>query len=118
MIRPITATFVILAASSPWLPAFAHHGWSSYDANNALTLEAPIETMSYSFPHGEITLVSDGKTWRCVLAPPSRMDRRGLAQGMLATGTSVTVVGYPSRVDDSEMRVERIMVGGQTFELR
>jgi hypothetical protein len=118
MIRPIIATTVILAAISLGVPALAHHGWSSYDANQVLTLEAPIDTVTYSFPHGEITLVSDGKTWRCVLAPPSRMDRRGLAEGMLAAGTTVTVVGYPSRVDESEMRVERITVDGQTFELR
>ena len=117
MHRP-TLIATLLAAAGFALPAAAHHGWSSYDPDTVLTVQAPIETMSYSYPHGEITIVSEGKTWRCVLAPPSRMDRRGLAQDMLAAGTPVTVVGYPSRVDESEMRVERITVNGQTIELR
>ncbi|HEX2527088.1 MAG TPA: DUF6152 family protein [Geminicoccus sp.] len=118
MVRPFATATVILAATNLAGPVAAHHGWSSYDAATVLTVEAPIETASYAYPHGEITIVSEGKTWRCVLAPPSRMDRRGLAQEMLATGTVVTVVGYPSRVDESEMRVERITVDGQTIELR
>lgn len=109
---------LVVAACGFSLPASAHHGWSSYDAQTVLTVEAPIETASYSFPHGEILVTADGKTWRCVLAPPSRMDRRGLSQDMLAVGVPVTVVGYPSRVDETEMRVERIIIDGKTIELR
>jgi hypothetical protein len=108
---------ILLAAFAP-ATAFAHHGWSSYDANTTLTLSAPIQTASYQNPHGEITLTQDGKTWRVVLAPPSRMDRRGLAREALTVGQAVTVVGYPSRVVADEMRAERITIDGKTVELR
>jgi len=53
-----------------------------------------------------------------VLAPPSRMDNRGLTKEMLKVGTTVTVVGYANRGKPEEMRAERITVGPTTTELR
>jgi hypothetical protein len=37
---------------------------------------------SRSIPHGYVRLETPGKTWLCVLAPPSRMENRGLAMGV------------------------------------
>jgi len=112
-----------LLAAAPLLPlaagpVLAHHGWSSYDANTVLTFEAPILAVRYQNPHGEIELEADGKRWLVVLAPPARMERRGLPREKLAVGTLVRVEGYPSRVHDGEMRAERITVDGSTVELR
>ena len=59
-----------------------------------------------------------GKTWIAVLAPPSRMEARGLDKALLKPGTTATVVGYPNRDKPEEMRAERITVGGKTVELR
>ena len=59
-----------------------------------------------------------GKVWVVVLAPPSRMENRGLPRDMLKVGTTATVVGYPSRTDQEEMRAERITIGDKTVELR
>ena len=106
--------------------ALAHHGWSEYDASQALTLTGTIESSGYEHPHGYIRLavpgyvklVTPGKTWTAVLAPPSRMDNRGLTRDMLKPGTTVTVVGYPNRNQPEEMRAERITVAGKTVELR
>lgn len=99
-------------------PAAAHHGWGSYDANRVLTVEARIVEASYSFPHGEVVLEAEGKRWRCVLAPPSRMESRGLKREALVVGATIKVEGYPSKVHDDEMRVERVTVGGQVIEMR
>jgi hypothetical protein len=65
-----------------------------------------------------VRLQTPGKTWVCVLAPPSRMQNRGLEQGMLKPGTTVTLEGYANRDKPEEMRAERITVGGKTVELR
>lgn len=100
------------------LPAAAHHGWSSYDAGTVVVLEAPVLASSYENPHGEVQIEAKGKRWTVVLAPPSRMERRGLPRGDIAVGKVVRVEGYPSRVHDGEMRAERISVGGRTIELR
>jgi hypothetical protein len=36
----------------------------------------------------------------------------------LAAGTEAVVFGYPSRSDPTELRAERITIGGRTTELR
>jgi hypothetical protein len=103
-----------LLASTAW----AHHGWSEYDDKKQLQLEGTIESSGYQQPHGYVNLKAAGKTWHVVLAPPGRMDNRGLARDMLAAGNTATVVGYPHRTKPEEMRAERITIAGKTTELR
>lgn len=100
------------------LAVSAHHGWSEYDSSQALKLTGKIVESGYEHPHGHIRFAAPGKTWSVVLAPPSRMERRGLEKGMLKPGTTVTVEGYPNRDKPEEMRAERITVNGKTVELR
>ena len=100
------------------LPALAHHGWSEYDNSKELRLTGTIAESGYEHPHGHIKLVTAGKTWNAVLAPPSRMTARGLPPADLKVGSTVTVVGYGNRSKPDEMRAERIIVGGKTVELR
>lgn len=103
-----------LLAGSAW----AHHGWSEYDSSKPLTLTGVVKESGYEHPHGHVRLEVPGKTWSVVLAPPSRMERRGLAKDALKPGAKVTVVGYPNREKAEEMRAERITVNGKTIELR
>ena len=98
--------------------ASAHHGWSEYDTAKELKLTGKILESGYEHPHGFVRLETPGKTWHVVLAPPSRMERRGLEKGALKPGASVTVEGYPNRDKPEEMRAERITAGGKTVELR
>ena len=101
--------------------AAAHHGWSSYDESKVLKLKGVIRESGYSSPHGFARLQVDGKqgkVWYVVLAPPARMQGRGLTREMLKEGTTATVVGYPHREKAEEMRAERITIGDKTTELR
>ncbi|WP_030131047.1 DUF6152 family protein [Pseudomonas sp. QTF5] len=98
--------------------AFAHHGWSEYDSSKSMQLNGTIEESGYSHPHGFLRLKTADKTWIIVLAPPSRMENRGLSKDMLNVGTTVTVVGYPNRNKPEELRAERITIGDKTTELR
>ncbi len=107
------AAFVLVAA-----PGLAHHGWSQYDSSRMLKLTGKISASGYEHPHGYVKLQAPGKTWLCVLAPPSRMRNRGLAKDMLKPGTAATLEGYPNRNKPAEMRAERITIGGKTVELR
>jgi hypothetical protein len=109
---------VLLGALALPAAALAHHGWSGYDEGRTLTLTGTIRESGYEHPHGYLRLETPGKTWRVVLAPPSRMERRGLARETLAEGAQVTVVGYPHRENADELRAERISAGGRTVELR
>lgn len=98
--------------------AEAHHGWSSYDAAKVIKVEAPVEVVRYQQPHGEIEIMYEGKPWVVVLAPPSRMQARGLPKEDLTVGTKVLIEAYPKRDGEAEMRAERITVNGKIIELR
>jgi hypothetical protein len=98
--------------------AEAHHGWGSYDAGAVFKIDGEILTAKYENPHGEVEIMHAGRRWTCTLAPPFRMQTRGLPQDALRPGMRATIEGYPSRVNDAEMRAERITVAGKTVELR
>jgi hypothetical protein len=100
------------------LPAVAHHGWSEYDASRPLTVSGVIKASGYEHPHGQVSLEAQGRIWQVVLAPPSRMERRGLPKDWLKPGAQATVTGYVNRDKPEEMRAERISIGGKTIELR
>lgn len=107
-----------MAAVLTAAPAVAHHGWNEYDSERTLDLTGKIQESGYEHPHGYLKLETREKVWVVILAPPSRMERRGLSRVMLKTGTEVSVVGYPNRTKPEEMRAERIIIAGQTVELR
>jgi hypothetical protein len=111
----LTATALVTVAAGG---AAAHHGWSGYDSGKELNVTGTIKESGYEHPHGYIKLETPGKTWNVVLAPPSRMENRGLPRAMLKPGTQATVVGYPNRTEPEEMRAERITIAGKTTELR
>ena len=95
-----------------------HHGWSSYDQKKVLNLKGEILEYSYDNPHGMLKFKTQDKTWTVVLAPPSRMESRGLPESMFKVGIEATVVGYPHLKIKDEMRAERITIGEKTTELR
>lgn len=109
---------LFLLASFVTASAWAHHGWSDYDATKPLELTGTVQQSGYENPHGYVELKTADKTWHVVLAPPGRMDNRGLSKAMLAAGTSATVYGYPHRSKAGELRAERITIAGKATELR
>jgi hypothetical protein len=98
--------------------ALAHHGWSGYDATKPQTVTGTIKVSGYEHPHGYVRLTTPEKEWVVTLAPPSRMENRGLPAATLKTGVTATVMGYPSRTDPGEMRAEWIAIDGKTIQLR
>jgi hypothetical protein len=113
-----------LAAALFAASAFAHHGWSEYDSSKPVRLSGKIVESGYEHPHGHVRLetkgngTTAGKTWSVVLAPPSRMEFRGLSKEMLKAGGEASVEGYPNRDKPEELRAERITIQGKTIELR
>jgi hypothetical protein len=96
----------------------AHHGWSSYDAGKTITHTAQLQNVTWGNPHGSAKVRYQGKTWDVILAPVSRMEARGLTREMLGPNSKVTLVGYPRSDGTAEMRIERVIAGGKTVELR
>jgi len=98
--------------------AYGHHGWTGYDETKTIELTGVIKEVGYENPHGFVALESGGKTYQVILAPPSRMQTRGLQREDLKVGATVTVQGYLHRKTTNEVRAERIIVAGKTTELR
>ncbi|TDK25013.1 hypothetical protein E2F46_07515 [Luteimonas aestuarii] len=108
----------VLAALFVALPAAAHHGWSSYDADQAMRFDAELIEVRYRNPHAEVVVEHEGNRWDVVLAPTTRMETRGLPQDGLAVGRTITIEAYPRLDGTRELRAERIVVDGTTVELR
>ncbi len=98
--------------------AFAHHGWGSYNSDKALTLTGTIREPVYENPHTGLKLETKDKVWVVVLAPPGRMNNRGLSAEMIGAGKTATVLGYPHKTDAAELRAEWIAIDGTTTQLR
>ena len=113
---PALALLVALVLVLP--NTFAHHGWSEYEQDKLIKLSGKVTQSGYEHPHGFIKLSANGKQWIAVLAPPFRMENRGLLKTDLTDGTQVTVEGYVNRNKPDEMRAERITVANKTVELR
>ena len=117
MQRRLLASVVLAIATTSGV-AFAHHGWGSYDASRVMTVDSAVAGLEWQNPHVHLTVNHAGATWELVLAPPFRMETRGLSPEMIKPGTRVRAEGYPSTRVAHEMRAERIVVNGKTFELR
>lgn len=113
-----TATVLVTTAAAG---TAIHHGWANYDTQRVLNMTGTVRKVNYGSPHVIIQFEPMGKgarKWEAILAPPSRMERRGLPKDRLTVGTTARLVGYPHRKNAGELRAERIMIGTDTTELR
>lgn len=117
----ILATALTTATVLVTTGAALHHGWANYDTQRVLNMTGTVREVKYGSPHVVIQFETAGaaaKKWEAILAPPSRMERRGLPQSRLTVGTAARLVGYPHRKNAGELRAERIIIGNDTTELR
>jgi hypothetical protein len=96
----------------------AHHGWGEYDSRRPLTLTGLVKQSGYENPHAYVDLDVDGKVWHAVLAPPSRMQARGVTRDQLKADATVTVIGFPHKTRSTEMKAEHIKIGEKTVYIR
>lgn len=115
---PFTKVTLAAALASMPVAALAHHGWSSYNEAEPVTLTGPLKDVVWGNPHGSAKMNWQGKEWDVILAPVSRMTARGLSLDDIDEGQTITLTGYVRRDGTAEMRIERIKVGDKTIELR
>ncbi|SKB26995.1 hypothetical protein SAMN05660226_00199 [Parapedobacter luteus] len=114
-LKGITLAMVFLLSVS--FTAF-HHGWANYDQTKVLDFQSAIEHSIYENPHALAEVKYNGARWTVYLAPASRMKTRGVSADMIKKGTSLRIVAYPHKTKKTEMRAERIFIGGEKYELR
>lgn len=86
---------LIAAAALPLAPAFAHHGWSSFDQNRPIYLAGKARKVAWRNPHAELDLELDADlklpadlARRPVPAQSANVDGAGLlARAQLPTRT-------------------------------
>ncbi|MGK6351169.1 DUF6152 family protein [Parapedobacter sp. DT-150] len=111
---------ISLAASCLLCVSFTafHHGWANYDQTKVLDFTTTIEQSTYENPHALAEVEYKDATWTVYLAPASRMTARGVSADMIKKGTELRIVAYPHKTKKTEMRAERIFIGGKKYELR
>jgi len=93
--------------------------WGAYDRGKPQKWSGVVKQARFNRDsYGIATIEADKKTYTVILAPPVRMDFRGLTEDMLKPGVSVTVQGFVSKKTGDEVRAETIAIGQRTFDLR
>src|SRR5262245_55967618 len=107
-------TVIVLGSAA----VYAHHGWTGYDETKLVQYTGVIKESGYENPHGFVNIEVEKKMWHVVLAPPARMESRGLPKEKLKVGGKATIAGYVNKQIKDEIRAERISIDGKTTELR
>jgi hypothetical protein len=117
--RIVTAALAAVALSTAAItvPAWAHHGWDSYDATKQQKVSGKITDLKWEQPHAILWVDSGGKKLEVWLSPLQRMVDRGLKKEALSVGKTVTVDAQPSTVKANEWKALAITVDGKDFNL-
>ena len=95
--------------------AGAHHGFASY-LEEDYTLTGIVTDMYFGFPHPQLSIEADGKTWNLWLAAFGRV-RFTCLNEYLSVGDRITAVGH--RVPDSnrlEMKAKNVEFNGKVYD--
>lgn len=117
--RILTPAIIAIALSGAAItgPAFAHHGWATYDSSKQQKVTGTIAQLQWEQPHAVVWLTRDGKREEIWLSPLQRMADRGLRKEALSTGKTVTVDVQPHTKNANEWKALAITVDGRDYNL-
>lgn len=110
-IAGLTAALMLSAGA-----AQAHHGWTSYSDQESQVVGV-VEDASLGQPHGMIRVRTAQGVWSVMLAPPAAIERAGLTLQAIPKGAQVTARGHKRTDGALEIKTERLVVSGKTFDL-
>lgn len=95
------------------VPAFAHHAWRGFDAENRATIKGTVTNFDWGNPHVWIYFdVMDDKgtveKWSAGGPSPSRMARTGWDKDSLKPGDRIEATGIRANNGSYEMRLEKV----------
>ena len=96
--------------------AQAHHGWTSYSDQES-QVSGVLEAAELGAPHGLLKVRNAQGVWNVMLAPPAAIERSGLTLKGLPKGARITAKGHKRTDGVLEIKTERLVVGGKTYDL-
>jgi hypothetical protein len=98
---------IALAASAAFqasigAPAFAHHSFAMFDANQKMTLSGTVKEFQWVNPHAWIYVMVPGQDgqleqWAIEMGGPGQLARQGFTPKTLAPGMNVELTVHPLR---------------------
>lgn len=93
--------------------------WTAYDLTRTQKLTGVVREAKFNKDSfGTMKLDVDKKIFDVVLAPPVRMDFRGLTIETLKPGVTISIEAYPSKQTRDELRAATVTMNGKTTDLR
>jgi hypothetical protein len=99
------------------IPAWAHHGWETYDAAKQQEVTGTITELKWEQPHAILWIDVKGAKQEVWLSPLQRMVDRGLNKQDLSAGKTVTVEVQPHSKNANEWKALAINVDGKDVNL-
>lgn len=96
--------------------AAAHHGWVAYNEQEG-EVRGVIEQAQLGAPHGLLKVRAADGVWDVMLAPPAAIQRAGLVLQAVPQGATVIARGHKRTDGSKEIKTERLVVGGKTYDL-
>ncbi|HEY7799559.1 MAG TPA: DUF6152 family protein [Hyphomonadaceae bacterium] len=117
--RIVVAALAGLALTGAFLaiPAWAHHGWATYDAAKQQKVTGTITELKWEQPHAILWIDVKGAKQEVWLSPLQRMVDRGLNKQDLSAGKTVTVEVQPHSKNANEWKALAINVDGKDVNL-
>jgi hypothetical protein len=112
---PLFAMVMLLAVPALTGAAVAHHGWSGQEEQITTLNGTVVQGVSLAGPHATMKIKVKDAIWNLTLAPPARVARAGLREGLIPVGDTVTVRGNRN-LDHSRREMKVIYVRHGTHE--
>ena len=100
-LKVVSLTAIAVAAFTA--PAFAHHSFAMFDAQQTVTLQGTVKEFEWTNPHAWLrVMVNDEKTgtpllWALELSSPSRLVTMGMRADSVKPGDTVSVTFHPMK---------------------
>ena len=92
--------------------------WPAYDLTKPQKITGVIRQVLSRDPFEFVRIDAAGKMLDVLLAPPVRMEFRGLPERTFQTGVTITVDAVPSKTKPNEVRAQTVTINGKTTEMR
>ena len=112
----LTGIAIVMSA----MPAFAHHSFAMFDAEQTITYQGTVKEFEWRNPHSWLrVMVNDEKTgkpvmWALELSSPARLVTMGMRADSVKEGDAVSVTFHPMK-DGSRggQFIQAVLPGGK-----